>query len=425
MTRAMGRYWPFGARPVERLPILCMPLPTKEPLPPTLSYITLPGWAADLAPQEGLLVPRHVIADGLGEPWSRTDWWQAAYWYLNCSAEREHEKNDGPIHSYSIRLNGWDSAVWEYAWVNRIALFLRRWAAHLWEVDESILLGELPNAEIAITHDVDAVEKTASIRLKQTAFCSFNGVRRVLRGEVYSGGQKLVQGMRFFLGNDDYRLIEQIARQEDEHGLRSCFNLYGGGGGLRRPLKSLLFDPGYDVGAAALSGSLRRLADKGWEMGVHQSFDAWADADKMHNEKLNVEAALGRSVTICRQHWLRFGWEVTWRAQADAGFLLDTTLGFNDRPGFRAGAALQFSPSWALGVSDFAVLPMVFMDSHFYDYLDLDRQEREREMHRWLDEIRFVRGQASVIWHPHVLADDYGWSEGFNLLLEALAERVS
>lgn len=64
---------------------------------------------------------------------------------------------------------------------------------------------------------------------------------------------------------------------------------------------------------------------------------------------------------------------------------------------------------------------MVFMDSHFYDYLDLERDARVPEMKRWLDEIRFVRGQASVIWHTHVLTGDYGWGEGFEQLVQELA----
>lgn len=422
ISHALRRYWPLGADPVEHLPIPALVITATESLPPSLAYVVLPDWAADLAPPEGMLVPKHLIAAGSDEPWTRTDWWQAAFWYLNCSAERAHERVHGPIHSYSMRLDGWDPAMCDYAWVNRIALFLRRWAARLGQKEEGELLGSLPRAEISITHDVDAVRKTLAIRLKQTAFCGFNGLRRLLRGQAYSGTQKLAQGMRFLLGNHDYRLIEQIARLEDAHGLRSRFNLYGGGGRLCRSPKNMLFDPGYDVGEPVLAASLRKLVADGWQMGVHQSFDAWADANRMRNEKLRVEAALGRGVTTCRQHWLRFGWDVTWPAQVSAGFALDTTLGFNDRPGFRAGAALQFSPSWALGRSDFEVLPMVLMDSHLYDYLDLDKDERERELRRWLDEVRFVRGQASVIWHTHVLAGDYGWGDGFQQLLAALGD---
>lgn len=311
--------------------------------------------------------------------------------------------------------------MWEFAWVNRIALFLRRWAAQLVSGDEEDLFGSLPAAEISITHDVDAVQKTLAIRLKQSAFCAFNAVKRCGRGDFAAGAERMAQGAGFLFGGGDYRLFEQVVALEERYGLRSCFNLYGGGGGLLRSPKSLLFDPGYDIAESELRQLLTKLAGDGWQMGVHQSFGAWADFERMRAEKVRVEQALNQPVTTCRQHWLRFAWDKTWYAQKNAGFALDTTLGFNDRPGFRVGAALRFNPLWDAMGSDFEVMPMVLMDAHLYDYLDLDGVQRERELHRWLDEIYFVRGQASVIWHTHVLADDYGWGDGFEQLLMAVS----
>src|SRR5204863_250619 len=162
-----------------------------------------------------------------------------------------------------------DPRQFERAWVNRMYLFLRRWAAHYAQADEDRLLGPLPAAQIIITHDVDAIRKTPEIRIKQGAFHAWNGVR------------------------------------------------------------------------SAMGGHLAKAA--------------------------------GAELVACRQHWLLFSWGHTWCAQEAAGLRRDATLGFNDRPGFRNSAALEFEP-W-----DFArerpcalhALPMVFMDSHFYDYLVL------------------------------------------------------
>ena len=35
---------------------------------------------------------------------------------------------------YSNKLKNWDERIWNYAWVNRIAIFLSKWAA----IDDSI-----------------------------------------------------------------------------------------------------------------------------------------------------------------------------------------------------------------------------------------------------------------------------------------------
>ena len=53
------------------------------------------------------------------------------------------------------------------------------------------------------------------------------------------------------------------------------------------------------------------------------------------------------------------------------------------------------------------------MDSHAYDYSDMDQHARRREFRHWLGEIRDVGGRAAILWHPHTLAADYGWKSGY------------
>ena len=95
---------------------------------------------------------------------------------------------------------------------------------------------------------------------------------------------------------------------------------------------------------------------------------------------------------------------------------------FNDRPGFRVSAALQWAP-WDVEeekASKLTSLPTVLMDSHFYDYQPMDSDERRAALKRWLSEIVAIGGQAAVLWHPHTISSDYGWREGFQDLLDEL-----
>jgi hypothetical protein len=143
----------------------------------------------------------------------------------------------------------------------------------------------------------------------------------------------------------------------------------------------------------------------------------------MQEERQRLEHAIGRSVVACRQHWLRFSWQKTWTAQAAAGLKIDGTLGFNDRPGFRNGAALCYEPwSSAGGLTGISILPLVLMDSQIYDYERISSELVSLNLRKWIGEIKAVGGQASVLWHPHTLSKDYGWKAGFINLLKIITE---
>jgi hypothetical protein len=422
---AMRRYWLLGGEAILALSFPVVDAASIEPLPPTLMPVMLPDWAADTGVDGALLVPAHCIADGTAIAFERTDWLGAAFWYLNGSAERAFETLHGPIHSYSFRLKGWDTRMWDRAWANRIALFLRRCAARIQPLPEHILLGELPQAEFMLTHDVDAVYKSWSIRVKQSAFHGFNAVRSLMRGRVHESMRKLGAAWRFATRGGALWYFNELVALERRQGLRSHFFVYGGAS-RARAFKLRLLDPSYDCAEPGIAQVLRTLSGDGFSIGLHQSFDSWNNAGRMLEEKACVERAAGAVVTACRQHWLRFSWQHTWESQQAAGLTLDATLGFNDRPGFRNGAALRFHPWRAADGVDLAVesVPMVLMDSHLYDYADLTNEMRERETQRWLDEVRAVGGVASVNWHQHVLGPDYGWRPGYEALLAILGKRV-
>jgi hypothetical protein len=385
--------------------------------------VDLPEWAADLAVDGALLVPEQFVTSGSAPQWGLTDWIGVAHWYLHGVAERAFEHRNGPIHSYSYRLGEWDGRMWERAWVNRIALWLRRWAARERDASEETLFGPLAEAEIVLTHDVDAVRKTVAIRCKRAAFHVLKGLRCLARGQLARGLTSFASAGIFFFRTETYWNFNHVIETEQSHALRGHFNFYAGPGGLLRSPSALLFDPGYDVCDPRVAEQIQDLCSRGWTIGLHQSFNAWRDPSRMRQEKQRLDRWLPVPASSCRQHWLRFGWHDTWRAQQESGFLLDTTLGFNDRAGFRNGAALEFHP-WDCVEGQpmrLSALPMVLMDSHLYDCGDMTDGRRQNEMRYWIDEIRAVRGKASVIWHQHALAPDYGWGEGFDTFVRLLS----
>ena len=394
VIEALDRYWPGQGAAIAALAIPQTDVASLDVFPPRGKLIDVPYG-------DPLLVPVQE-----NDNWEEIDWLGVAFWMLNGEAERSFERANGTVHSYAVRLKDWDRQFWDKAWVNRIALFLRAWAEA-----EGASFAPLPEPEIILTHDVDATTKTFVIRGKQLAFHFFN----MLRGR---GGLK--KGLRFMFSPSDYWCFDTIRDMERAHGATSVFNFYGGLGQREGNIKQWIIDPGYDVFEPELKEAIRKMHAEGWIVGLHPSFLSWNRKEMLAAEKACLEKALGAPVYTCRQHWMMFSWADTWKSQQAAGFELDSSLGFNDRSAFRNSAALKFHPWDQDGPMNIQVLPIALMDSQFYDYAPMNDEERYTKMKRWIDEIKAVHGQATVIWHQRVFSSDYGWGDGYKTLLEII-----
>lgn len=419
VLESLKRYWPKGSQAVERLPVAESNFPYDCSIPRFIQ-ISLPEWAKQCGVNGSLLVPEEACVSR--ENWRQVDWWLSAFLMLEGWHERNWELRHGPIHSYSFRLKGWDKRVWQRAWVNRIGLFFRAWAANEQGRSEQDVFGSLPKAEIIITHDVDAIVKALPIRVKQCTFNLFKAGQSIASGNPSEAVTDIMIALRFLFGTDDWWTLDDLLELEKKEGVRSHFNFHADQ--RRKNLIRWFFDPGYDITSSRIQRFMQRARNQGCTVGLHPSFDAWKICTLIKAQKQNLEASLGHEVSSCRQHWLRFSWQNTWKAQEKAGIELDTTLMFNDRAGFRNAAALQWNPfnlQVGSGHALFA-LPTVFMDSHFYDYQPMTAIVRKSHIKRWIEEIHQVAGQAALLWHPHTLSKTYGWYAGFRDMLQCLLE---
>ena len=416
---ALKRYWYVGQFAVEALPVRSESN-VNITLPLRMVLVKLPEWAGSAGVSGEILVPQEAFKDG-GD-WRHVDWWLAAFLMLECWHERVWEEKYGPIHSYSLRLRGWDDRVWEHAWVNRIALFLRLWVVQIESKSAELLLSPLPQSKILITHDVDAITKTLQIRIKQSGFNLFNALRALLKLDLNTAYAKSKKALRFLFGSEDWWTLDALLDTEIRNNLQARYHFYADF--RRKTPQRWLFDPSYSVKSERLRVFLRRIVDSGAEIGLHPSFDSWQESTLISQQKNNLDTAAGLSSRACRQHWLRFSWRKTWVAQELAGITDDTTLMFNDRPGLRSASAVSWHP-WQAEPGKahlLTALPTVLMDSHFYDYRLMTDKARCLAIQRWVKECREVSGEIAVLWHPHTLTKDYGWSEGFKELIMQIAK---
>jgi hypothetical protein len=421
---SLHRYWPNNPQAITELPISTEVINPSIELPLQLTAVRLPEWANEACVDGELLIPVELLPLGSknADPdrWQQVDWFLAAFIMLEAWHERVWEAEHSTIHSYSFRLSGWDGRFWQRAWVNRIALFLRLWAAHCQHSNPEVLFGRLPKSKVLMTHDVDAVKKTLAIRFKQGAFAGINALRLLARGKSKESFQRFHQALRFIFGQEDWWKFEELLAVEAEAEIKAVFHFHAD---LRRKtLKRWLFDPGYDIEHPKIKSLIAKLKIEGHQTGLHPGFESWNDPEAIAEQNHYLESITGTSIIACRQHWLRFSWCDTWASQQKSGLNSDTTLMFNDRPGFRNASAICWQP-WNTETSTphpMTAEPSVLMDSHFYDYQPLSDIERKEQIRYWINECKAVHGEMAVLWHPHTLTRDYGWSVGFSDLLTEL-----
>jgi len=419
VLKSLAQYWRDAPFLIESLPVASISIAAVNG-PLKLKAVNLPSWASSCGVDGILLVPCEAVPSPMSTCWNEVDWFLASFLILECVHERAWENTNNTIHSYSFRIKDWDKRIWDYAWVNRYALFLRQWAAVENSTDADQLFGSLPKPCITLTHDVDAISKTSPIRIKFFCFKLFNIARYLFRLKPSRAFKEIKKLALYLLSQEDWNILASLAQLEASQGIKAVYHFYAD----YRP-KSVfrwLLDPDNFVRALSNSGIFRILIRCGHHIGLHPSIDSWNNSALIATQRANLSQVVNINIVHCRQHWLRFSWQETWLVQEKAGIAFDSTLMFNDRSGFRNGAAVRWCP-WNFSANkshQLSAIPTVLMDSHLYDYEQLSEAARQNQIIKIIRECKYVHGHAYVLWHPHTLTKDYGWIQGFDQLLAVL-----
>jgi hypothetical protein len=219
-------------------------------------------------------------------------------------------------------------------------------------------------------------------------------------------------------GRDPWFLVDELMDLEERRGLHSTLLF------LAEPRDHQTFR--YQLDRAQVRGLLLRIRQRGFETALHGGWSSFRSAERLTAQRRRLESLAAQRSPVTRQHWLRFEIDKTWDAQERAGFTVDSSLGFNDRPGFRAGTCLPFHPGGPDGrPRTLLELPLVLMDSQLFDEQQLDLPAAARLAQEAVEQVRRVRGLLTLNWHPHTLCrDDFpGRRELFEELLGVLSRQ--
>lgn len=215
---------------------------------------------------------------------------------------------------------------------------------------------------------------------------------------------------------DFWRPFDDYAKVEDRR--RSTFFLvpFKGKPGVA-PDGSAIRWRATPYGIADIQEEVRAGADGGSELGVH-GIDAWRDSDAGQDEMRQLSSVTGQKSVGIRMHWLYFDENSPGRLES-AGFDYDSTWGYNDAVGYRAGTSQMFRP---LMCKTLLELPMSIMDSALFTRgrMALDRESAAVTCRRIVSNVKRFGGTLVINWHDRSLAPERLWGSFYKDLLEEI-----
>jgi hypothetical protein len=162
------------------------------------------------------------------------------------------------------------------------------------------------------------------------------------------------------------------------------------------------------------------LLSRGCEIGVH-GIDSWDDVDKGRAEIVRIKELTGGGDLGVRMHWLYFG-PASPEKLEKAGYSFDSTSGYNERIGFKAGTTQVYRPP---GATELLELPMHIMDTAllYPSRMALTVSESKAAIRVMLETTAGFGGVVTLNWHDRSLAPERLWDGVYRWILSELDDR--
>jgi len=275
---------------------------------------------------------------------------------------------------------------------------------------------------VALTHDVDRPWRWTRRGIRNAAG------RLRARARAGAGREALREArglaalpLHRLRGTDPNWRFAELAALEAKHGTCSTFFVMAGHAHREDGFAPELYE-------RLRPRLVETLLEADSEIGLHGSYTSADDVGRLAAEKEALEALAG-PVAGQRYHFLRVDPQRNLAPLADLGFRYDSSVGFADAPGFRAGIAHPFRP-WSEergGPLPLVEIPLALMDTTLAEeqYLGLSVRAAEPHALALLDRAAARGGGFAILWHTNRFdpATAAGWDRLYERILDAVRER--
>jgi hypothetical protein len=187
-------------------------------------------------------------------------------------------------------------------------------------------------------------------------------------------------------------LVKEVVSRAQRFGLRSAVYWKAA---ARGP-----YDSGYDPRHPQIRQVISWLNDQGMENGVHPGYETFSDPARLRSEVSILREVLPEDSLGGRQHYLRWS-PRAWLDWEQCGLAYDSTVGYADCTGFRAGTCYPYRP-WLLAQNreaDLLEIPLIVMEGAAVVRMRLSPDQAFDLIRADIQRCRLVGGVFTLLWH--------------------------
>jgi len=260
-----------------------------------------------------------------------------------------------------------------------------------------------PQFQVVVSHDVD--------RPSAYAFGPRKRFLKNIAGDIFKRRAPKIALDRTIIrlasrhhlqSGDPFNTFDWLMDTSEAAGIRSSFYFICG---CTNPIHDSQYKPEHP----AIRHLMRRIHQRGHEIGLHPSYDTCAHSERIAREghrlqRICTEEGIEQSQWGGRMHYLRWQWPTTAHGWEQAGFQYDSTLSYADRPGFRCGTCHTYTMFDPVAQRPLRLIqrPLIAMECSVIapHYLGLGYGPASLALfHRLKQHCQAVGGQFTLLWH--------------------------
>jgi len=255
---------------------------------------------------------------------------------------------------------------------------------------------------VLVTHDVDSgIPVKGGLEYFEYGLRSL--YRETFREHRFGAGlSDCCQWFAVGLGLRSYaQVFHQIVSEDRKYGFTSHFFIMANG---THPQ-----DSRSDIFSEYSRRVIHEIKSSGGQIGLHLGINAHKSSAQFKKEWNNIREVVAGALPAARAHYLIFHVPDTWKTLSDVGCRVDSSLGFSERMGFRAGTSRPFQPFDVVNrcVVRLWEYPMIIMDKNLFVMQARSDQDRVEKALQIIDKVIAHGGCLVINWHNMYFFSDY------------------